>query len=428
MSGKKGNNLKSGKGENFYSVLGEEPPDLISVDLEATTTIDQQDSGKVLDSLQSTLSVLQGQLNDLRSFNAILRTDVAESKIELSSLKSKYNHLLEEHYNFKKDVRTLLGLESPPSNVQKDPLSTQSGMDINFSFRAVIEQISNPLDPLLNHNFQHFMVQYAKWKNYKGRGGFLSLYGYVQKSPAVFNVFLHTAKSTDPSFDFHILHDDEAFFTQLIDKVFFPSGFDITAFRSLIKSKKMTTFSISNVAQYAFDISSIISLLFEQLDELLTPDLWHVTCAFTQPHGFQKFLSRRCPSNRKQFLSTLDSSARLYDQQYLIQQSEFSDNTNGNRRQFQEFRQSDDTQGYRRQDSPNRLKQINFVGKGEHVATTATCSKCFKRGHFASKCLLDFCSSCHTKEKEFMHSDHHCPAAQQYSEHQESDSDLELDF
>ena len=51
------------------------------------------------------------------------------------------------------------------------------------------------------------------------------------------------------------LHDDDNFFKQLMEKVFFPTGFDITAFSSLIKSKKMTSFSIQNVSQFAFEIS-----------------------------------------------------------------------------------------------------------------------------------------------------------------------------
>jgi hypothetical protein len=277
------------------------------------------------DNISEIKGLSQQLLSRLESLERQMSQVETSSKLALEenlSTKSKCNHLLEEHYNFKKDVRTLLGLESPNSTSRTDRLSTDSAQDVNFSFRAVIEQISNPLEPLSNHNYEHFMIQYTKWKNYKGRGGFLSLYGYVYKSPTVFNVFLQKAKSTDPSFHFHDLHDDDNFFKQLMEKVFFPTGFDITAFSSLIKSKKMTSFSIQNVSQFAFEISSIITLLSEQIKDLLTPDLWHIVCTFTQPLGFQKFLSRRCPSNRKQFLSTLDSSACLYDQQFIIQQSD----------------------------------------------------------------------------------------------------------
>ena len=273
------------------------------------------------------------------------------------------------------------------------------------------------------------MVQYAKWKKYKGRGGSLSLYGYVHKSPAVFAVFLRMAKSFDSSFEFNQITNDDSFLRQLMASVFFATGFDITAFASLIKSKKMTTFSIQNVAQYAFDISSIIDLLIDQLEDLLTPDLWEVICNFAHPPAFQKFLSRRCPSNRNKFLSTLDSSARLFEQQHFIQIADHSDTIpNGNRRQFSELRQSEDSQSYRRQDSQNRSKQINFVGKEERQVKTAVCSKCFTPGHTASGCLLEFCASCLGKGEPFMHSDIQCPFAPKFSAFHQSDSDTDYDF
>ena len=268
-------------------------------DKEDSASDTREDS--ILTRLKDTLDLLSGQLSELQKSRNALEQKFSLSETEIGFMKCKYNHLLEEHYNFKKDVRSLLGMESPPSNLHADPLSTGSGLDINHSFRAVIEQISNPLDPLLNHNFQHFMVQYAKWKNYKGRGGSLSLYGYVHKSPAVFAVFLRMAKSFDSSFEFNQITNDDSFLRQLMASVFFATGFDITAFASLIKSKKMTTFSIQNVAQYAFDISSIIDLLIDQLEDLLTPDLWEVVCNFAHPPAFQKFSSRRCPSNRNKF-------------------------------------------------------------------------------------------------------------------------------
>ena len=174
----------------------------------------------ILTRLKDTLDLLSGQLSELQTSHNALEQKFSLSETEIGSIKCKYNHLLEEHYNFKKDVRSLLGMESPPSNLHADPLSTGSGLDINHSFRAVIEQISNPLDPLLNHNFQHFMVQYAKWKNYKGRGGSLSLYGYVHKSPAVFAVFLRMAKSFDSSFEFNQITNDDSFLRQLKASVF----------------------------------------------------------------------------------------------------------------------------------------------------------------------------------------------------------------
>ena len=91
-----------------------------------------------------------------------LKQKQSTSETEIRSLKSKYSRLLEENYDFKKNGCSFLRMESPPSNLLADPFLGNSGLDVNQSFRAVIEQISNPLDPLINHNFQHFMTQYAK--------------------------------------------------------------------------------------------------------------------------------------------------------------------------------------------------------------------------------------------------------------------------
>ena len=95
----------------------------------------------ILTRLQDTLALLTGQLSELRSSHNTLERKFSTSETEIGMMKVKYNHLLEEHYNFKKDVRSFLGMESPPSNLHADPLSSDSGLDINHSFRAVIEQI-----------------------------------------------------------------------------------------------------------------------------------------------------------------------------------------------------------------------------------------------------------------------------------------------
>jgi len=117
--------------------------------------------------------------------------------------------------------------------------------DIQLSFRAVLEKISNPLDPPPNHDFHTFLSHYSKWKTYRSRGGFLSLFGYIQNSPSVYDVYLQKARTHDPSFNFKNVADSDGFFNQLIDYVFFPNGFDLQAFEVLVKTKKWLIFQFN---------------------------------------------------------------------------------------------------------------------------------------------------------------------------------------
>jgi len=78
----------------------------------------------------------------------------------------------------------------------------------------------------------------------------MSPYDYVPNSPSVYDVYLSNKKSQDPSFLFHTVHDNDAFFRQLIDYVFFPTRFDLTAFEIFIK-EKCEYFSVATAGQYA---------------------------------------------------------------------------------------------------------------------------------------------------------------------------------
>ena len=105
-----------------------------------------------------------------------------------------------------------------------------------MSFRMVLEKIGNPLDILTNHHFQTFLTQFKKWQHYRDRGGYLSLYGYVQTLPAVYDLYLKKAKSQDPSFQFTIT-DNALLSSELLDHIFFSHDFDIAVFDMLVKDK-----------------------------------------------------------------------------------------------------------------------------------------------------------------------------------------------
>ena len=101
----------------------------------------------------------------------------------------------------------------------------------------------------------------------------MSLYGYVQNSSAVFDIYLANAKAQDLSFLFNPLHDNDKFFGQLIEYDFFPTGFDLHTFEILIKERRMRSFSIAAAGQYAFDVNVILQALTSQLEPLNTSDL-----------------------------------------------------------------------------------------------------------------------------------------------------------
>ena len=232
--------------------------------------------------------------------------------------KTDHEQTRELFYNFKKDVKDYLGLDTPSRLNESGLLTTDDDRDIPLSFRHVLEKITNPLDPLPNHHFQTFLTYYTKWQLYHGRGGVISLYGYVQTSPAVYDIYLAKARSQDPSFQFTKVKDNAFFFNQLIDFVFFPVGFDISAFEILIKEKRMKQFSIASAGQYAFDVNVIVQALSTQIGPLNTSDLWRVVATFVSPPPFQKFIMNRVPPSSAKFLSYLDQFAKLYDQRVAM--------------------------------------------------------------------------------------------------------------
>jgi len=169
--------------------------------------------------------------------------------------------------------------------------------DIPMSFRMVLEKIGNPLDPLNNHHFQTFLTQYNKWQQYRDRGGYLSLYGYVKLyqlcMPFIFDrPNLKILHSRLLSLTIH-------FFSELLDHVFFPHGFDIAAFDMLIKDKRMKSFSILSTGQYAFDVNVIVLSLQSQLKSINIPDLWNDVSIHVSLPPFQKFLQKRLIPSQK---------------------------------------------------------------------------------------------------------------------------------
>jgi len=169
-------------------------------------------------------------------------------------------------------------------------------------------KIGNPLDPLINHDFQTFLTQYNNWQHYRDREGYLSLYGYVQTLPAAYDLYLKKAKSQDPSFQFTIT-DNALYFSELLDHIFFPHGFDIAVFDMLIKDKRMKSFSILSAGQYAFDVTVILLSIQSQLKSINTSDLWNIVSMHVYPPPFQMFLQKRRHPSQKQFLSYIDQRA-----------------------------------------------------------------------------------------------------------------------
>ena len=263
---------------------------------------------------------METKIRDISATQQSIVTDKISDIVE----KLNYNTTATEKtrelfYNFKKDVKDYLGLDTPSRMNGSNLLSTDEDRNIPLSFRHVLEKITNPLDPIPNHHFQTFLTYYTKWQLYSGRGGTISLYGYIQTSPAVYDIYLAKARSQDPSFHFTKVHDNAFFFTQLIDFVFFSTGFDISAFEILVKEKRMKQFSIAAAGQYAFDVNVIVHALSNQIVSLNTSDLWRIVASYVAPHPFQKFIMTRVPPSSAKFLSYLDQFAKLYDQRAAME-------------------------------------------------------------------------------------------------------------
>ena len=284
-------------------------------DIELPSTLHSSDSTPLPSSNLSSnyrLTILESNVGDF-NWDHVKQTTVADLYSKFDHHKQSFNGLHESFFNFKKDVRDFLGLDTPARLKSSD-----DDPDLPVSFRHVLEKITNPLEPLPNHHFQTFLSNYTKWQLYRGRGGVISLYGYIQTSPNVYAIYLAKARSQDPSFQFTKLQDNALFFNQLIDFVFFPTGFDISAFEILIKEKRMKQFSIALAGQYAFDVDVIVHALSTQIVSLNSSDLWRVVATYVSPPPFQKFIMNRVPPSPAKFLSYLDQFAKLYDQRVAM--------------------------------------------------------------------------------------------------------------
>ena len=102
----------------------------------------------------------------------------------------------------------------------------------------------------------------------------------------MYDIYLAKARSPDPSFQFTKVQDNAFFFTQLIYFVFFPTGFDISAFEILVKEKRMKQFFIASAGPYAFDVNVFVHALSTQIFPLNTSDLWRVVASYIAPHPF----------------------------------------------------------------------------------------------------------------------------------------------
>jgi hypothetical protein len=125
----------------------------------------------------------------------------------------------------------------------------------------------------------------------------------------VYDLYLRKAKYQDPSFQLTIT-DNLLFYSELLDHVFFPRGFDIAAFDMLIKDKRMKSFSVLSARQYAFDVNLILLSLQSQLKTINSSDLWNVVSMHVSPPSLQKFLQKRLPPSQKQFFSYIDQRSK----------------------------------------------------------------------------------------------------------------------
>jgi len=147
-----------------------------------------------LDSCITRLTALEDKLNLQQTPDLSLSAKVEQLSTRLTHCEFNYDTVVQKFYNYKKDVHDFLCMRTPSYMNSSNFPSPSHNHDVPMSFRMVLEKIGNPLDPLTDHHFQTFLTQYNKWQHYRDRGGYLSLYGYVRNSPAVYVLYLRKAK------------------------------------------------------------------------------------------------------------------------------------------------------------------------------------------------------------------------------------------
>ena len=188
----------------------------------------------------------------------VVINQIPELFAQILENKSAHADTQELFYNFKKDVKNYLGIDIP-SRMHGSNLSiTDEDHDIPLTFRHVLEKITNPLDLIPNHHFQPFLTHYTKRQLNSGRVGVISLYGYVQTSPAVYDIYLAKARSQDPSFYLTNVQDNAFFFTQLIDFVFFPPVASIS---------QLSKFCLKRSVQNNFLLHLVVDMLLISFSE-----------------------------------------------------------------------------------------------------------------------------------------------------------------
>ena len=115
----------------------------------------------------------------------------------LTSCELNHENVIQKLYIYKKDVHDFLGMGTPSYMNSSNLPSPSHDHDVPMSFHMVLEKTGNPLDPITNHHFQTFLTHYNKWQHFRDRGGYLSLYGYVQTSPAVYDLYLRKVKRSN---------------------------------------------------------------------------------------------------------------------------------------------------------------------------------------------------------------------------------------
>jgi len=155
-----------------------------------------------LDKLISKVSGIHTQFNNKTADVEQIKHRNSELTDTINKVRGFNRELLIVTSDFKKDVYDYLGFPSSPLSPALSHLSSFGNPMCN-SFRMVLEKI-------------HCRITIFKWQIYGDRGGSMSIYSYVQNSPAVFDIYLANVKAKDPSFLFNPLSDNDNFFGQLI--------------------------------------------------------------------------------------------------------------------------------------------------------------------------------------------------------------------
>ena len=373
-------------------------------------------------------------------FNKIAAT-LHDHQVNIAN--SKHNFELASQFNAPPLSDVMINLTS----VLKEFLGLTK--DLHRTNARLYETAVNKVSPPEDDSFSTVLTTYLKHKIYRRNGGSLSFRELLSQAPEIIELIVKRAQLRDPTYEFpDISIMDDNFLSHLIEKVYYPTGFSISAFRILINTKPLLgKFTLQKAAAYGLHVHTIITTIIQKLLLHQIDSCWQVVIkGVIDDHKFQNSLRNQDPTSYDQFWSIIDDRARIFSesdsstdhqdqQKFALSPSSpsynnrFSNTSNQygsplrqgkiNHVSLGDKRDSQDHEDHvflerRDQTSPGKMNQTSS-GRRDHKKTvTLHCSKCRQSGHTADSFTVLFCRDCYNHGISFLHNEQQCPLPNNY--------------